>query len=248
MWKNNISFVLVEPKEPGNIGSAARALKNMGFKNLEMVNPVNHFHDEARWFARNSLDVLERAKIHESYAGAIENKSLVVGTTRRVGKMRGLVLPLKELAPRLAGIAAGNRVAIVFGREDRGLTTDEARQCGYLITIPAHPGQPSLNLAHAVLVVAYELSQFEAPAVSERFVHGDSIKPLLDRVRGLVARFGYKPTGYRDMEESIMNNIQHILGRSGLTSWELRMLQGLCTRLETGLGGGQEDGGKKSHD
>jgi TrmH family RNA methyltransferase len=157
-WKDNIYFVLVEPKEPGNVGASARAIKNMGFKNLCVVNPPAALTEgEGRWFARNAHDVLSSAQIYGTLADAVADKSVVVGTTRRKGKRRGLIMPADEGASRLYRMAASNKVAVLFGREAKGLFNEEVEECGFMLSIPSSKAQPSLNLSHAVLIIAYEL-------------------------------------------------------------------------------------------
>jgi len=93
LWQDNIFFVLVEPKEPGNIGASARALKNMGFTNLELINPAHHVTDEARFMACNATDLLDKAAVYPNLEKAIAEKSLIIGTTRRLGRRRGLIVP-----------------------------------------------------------------------------------------------------------------------------------------------------------
>lgn len=156
-WKDNVSFVLVEPKESGNIGASARAIKNMGFMNLCMVNPPSQLTDEARWFACNALDVLETARSYPDFRSAIADKAIVVGTSRRTGKRRGMILPLEQGAKKIIERAKAGKVAILFGREAKGLLNEEVDECGLLLTIPTSKEHRSLNLAQAVLIVAYEL-------------------------------------------------------------------------------------------
>ena len=114
-WKDNIFFVLVGPEELGNIGASARALKNMGFKNLELIKPASHVANEARFMACNAVDILQQATIYSTLEEAIKRKSLVIGTTRRLGKRRGLILPLKESLKRIIATAKRNKIAILFG-------------------------------------------------------------------------------------------------------------------------------------
>jgi len=156
-WKDNLSFVLVEPKESGNIGASARAIKNMGFMNLCMVSPPALLTDEARWFACNALDVLESARSYPDVHSAIRDKAIVVGTSRRTGKHRGMILPVEQGARQIIERAKSGKVAILFGREDKGLLNEEVDECGLLLTIPTSKEHRSLNLAQAVLIVAYEL-------------------------------------------------------------------------------------------
>lgn len=123
-WKENISFMLIEPKKPGNIGASARAIMNMGFKNLELVNPGKFLADEAMCMAYNAIDVLEKAKIPSSFKDAVKDKSIVIGTTKILGERKGLILPLKDGIKRII-TARKNKIAILFGREDKGLTNKE---------------------------------------------------------------------------------------------------------------------------
>jgi TrmH family RNA methyltransferase len=235
-WKENISFILIEPKEPGNIGASARAMKNMGFKNLELVNPGDFLSNEARQMACDSIDILKRAKIHLGFKDAIEDKNLVIGTTRRLGRRRGLIIPLKDSVKRIVTSAKKNRIAILFGRERNGLTNQEVEKCGFLITIPADPLLPSLNLAQSVLIVAYELSQKAYKTSSPVFVKHGEAEALYKHIHSTLKLLEYIPRGDRDLESKIMRNIKHLIGRAGLTDWELNMLHGVCSQIEKRIG------------
>ena len=136
-WKDNISFVLVEPRDPGNIGSSARALKNMGFGRLSLVNPVP-LTDETRWLAHNALDVIKAAAVYSDLAEALKKKAIIIGTTRRKGKRRGLIYNVDDGAKKIVELASTNKVAILFGREDRGLYNEEVEECGFMLNIPAN--------------------------------------------------------------------------------------------------------------
>ncbi|MCL5024395.1 MAG: RNA methyltransferase [Nitrospirae bacterium] len=252
-WKSNISFVLVEPKEPGNIGASARAIKNMGFGNLCLVKPPAAMSEEGRWFARNAHDVLDSAEVHASVEEAIRDKSLVVGTTRRAGRRRGVILPVEKGAMRVRDAAMNNTVAILFGREARGLFNDEVGECGFMLTIPSSRLQPSLNLAQAVLIIAYELAKCgegrgeacggarkkkydNSTLKAELATHGE-VDALYARISGVLELLQYIPKGDRNIREKIITNLKHFIGRAGLTEWELNMLQGLCTQIEKKMRG-----------
>jgi TrmH family RNA methyltransferase len=249
-WKDNVYFILVEPKEPGNVGSSARAIKNMGFKNLSVVSPpASMTEGEGRWFARNAHDVLSSAGIYGTLAEAVADKSVVVGTTRRKGKRRGLILPADEGASRLYRMAASNKVAVLFGREARGLFNEEVEECGFMMSIPSSKAQPSLNLSHAVLIVAYELFLAEhvgqlaeeeagpyllspdARPFPSLAGHGE-IADLYERISRSLELLEYIPRGDRNIRNKIMANLKHFIGRAGLTEWELKMLYGLCRQIE----------------
>ncbi len=188
-WKDNISFILVEPKEAGNIGASARALKNMGFKNLELVKPVHFFTDETRFMACNAVDLIEQAIVHSDLKDAIKDKSLVIGTTRRLGKQRGLIIPLKDSIKRIILTAKKNRVAILFGREDKGLSNKEKEECGFLITIPTDFSSPSLNLAQSILLVAYELSQKVYSGTTPVIVKHEELENFYNHVNSTIELF-----------------------------------------------------------
>jgi TrmH family RNA methyltransferase len=231
-WKDNISFILIDPKEAGNIGASARALKNMGFKNLELVKPVLFFTDETRFMACDAVDVVEQATVHSDLKDAIKDKSLVIGTTRRLGKQRGLIIPLKGSIKRIVLTAKKNRVAILFGREDKGLSNKVVEECGFLITIPTDSLSPSLNLAQSILLVAYELSQKVCSGTTPVIVKHEELENFYNRTNSTLKLLEYITRGNRDLEMKIMRNLKHLIGRTGLTDWELRMLYGICSQVE----------------
>ncbi len=142
-----VTAVLVEPQSPGNIGSAARALHNMGLSRLRLVRPVEFRVAEARRMAMGGQTLLRDAGESPSLPAAIAEAGLVIGTTRRRGKNREPSLDVRDAAGRAASAAAsGDEVALVFGREDSGLTTAELDACHLLAWIPTGPEYPSLNL------------------------------------------------------------------------------------------------------
>jgi tRNA (cytidine32/uridine32-2'-O)-methyltransferase len=153
-----IRIVLVGTQHPGNIGSAARAMKTMGLSRLLLVAPERYPHREADALAAGADDVLAAAGIHATLAEAVADCRLVLGCTARSRRV-----PLPEQAPReaaafaLAEAAAGTEVALVFGRERTGLENDELQLCHGAVHIPSNPEYGSLNLAAAVQVLAYEL-------------------------------------------------------------------------------------------
>jgi len=233
-WKENVYFVLVEPKESGNIGASARAIKNMGFTNLTLINPVP-LQDEAYWMAWASKDILEKAQIFRKLDESLKDKALIVGTTRRRGAKRGAILDVKDGVKRVYEVAQNNKVAILFGREDKGLFNEEVEKCGYLITIPTSLLQPSLNLAQAVLIVAYELMRCDElkdfHMNRQFYVSQTELDKLYERLFRLLKKIDYIPDN-PDIEKRIINNFRHFFGRTGLTFWELKLLHGLCTHIE----------------
>ena len=259
---DNISFLLVEPFLGGNIGASARAIKNMGFSRLELINPNQHLSDEAYAFAHGATDVLESAVIHTSFDQAISDKSIVVAVTRRLGKTKGMIFPIKEGTKKIADFAATNKVVIVFGREDKGLLNEETDKCGFVITIPSSDAQPSINLAQSVMLISYEIANaisyaihLDCEGVALTLPQGEKIpldplkqiphdyqttlalatqtklNELYTHIKETLKLLDYGMRGSEDLEGDIMRNISHLIGRYGLTDWEVRMLHGLCGRI-----------------
>ena len=234
-WKDNVHFILVGPTEPGNVGAAARAIKNMGFHQLELVDPVPYITDEARSMACHAQDVLVAAKVYKTLRRAIAEKSLVVGTTRRLGSQRGLILDIRAGILRIRKAAAANEVSILFGNEHTGLTNPELEQCGLVLTIPSSPALPSLNLAQSVLIFAYELDRSKTWAKIPALLKSKEIQKVYRRLPGTLRLLGYGRKGDKDLNADIARNLRRLIGRAGLTEWELNMLLGLCTRIEQKL-------------
>jgi tRNA (cytidine32/uridine32-2'-O)-methyltransferase len=155
---DRIRVVLVGTQHPGNIGSAARAMKTMGLSRLVLVAPERAPDADSYALAAGADDVLAAAAIHPSLAEAVADCRLVLGCTARSRR-----IALEELEPRIAGARAvreaqgGGEIALVFGRERTGLSNDEYELCHAAVHIPANPDYSSLNLAMAVQVLSYEI-------------------------------------------------------------------------------------------
>lgn len=235
-WKDNISFILIDTLEAGNIGASARALKNLGFSRLELVRPRKYPSDKAGWFAHGAHDVLSAVQVHSELGHALKNVSAVIGTTRRAGKKRGLVYPVREAVERVRHLSDKNRVALLFGREDRGLTSDETAVCSFMIRIPGTPENASFNLAQAVLIIAYELSCADCTSSPpSQIISNQELSNLFDRLRTLLKMTGYAPKGIRDDEEQIMSDLKRIMAKASVTEREARMLHGVLSQIEEGL-------------
>ena len=172
--QENIRIVLVNTTHPGNIGGAARAMKNMGLAELYLVQPREYPAPRAVWRAAGARDVLANATIVESVDEAIADCALVVGTSARERRIPWPLLNPRECGEKIYSEAATHKTALLFGREDRGLTNDELQKCHYHVHIPSNPDYSSLNLATAVQVLAYEIrmasladDQGNLPSLSE---------------------------------------------------------------------------------
>ena len=232
-YSDRFSFVLVRPKSSGNIGAAARALKNMGFADLRLVAPPHYDRDRATARAVHAADLLDSARIYPDFLSAIDDCTIVVGTTARSGPYRNAALPLREAAAELAEFAPANRIAIAFGPEDFGLTNEDLKLCHRLITIPTAPAYPSLNLSQAVMVTAYELAAAlgatpsrESPV--EPFAPAGEVAAMFDRLTQALIYIGFIA---EDNHDHIIFALRVLLGRSGIHSRELDILNGIARQL-----------------
>jgi tRNA/rRNA methyltransferase len=238
---DQFAFVLFKPKSAGNVGAAARALKNMGFSDLRLAAPQIRHKREAAAMAVHGRDVLEGAKTYTDLAAAVADCALTVGTTCRPGFYRSDISAIRDAAPSLVRESHANRIAIVFGPEDFGLTNRELKLCQRLVTIPTAPAYPSLNLAQAVMVVAYELmlaagagrqtgEPFEFAPVAE-------VDAMFERMAQALIAIGFLP---EDNPDHIMFALRAIFGRSGLRPRELDILNGIAKHVGWFAEGGHE--------
>jgi tRNA/rRNA methyltransferase len=229
---DKFAFVLFSPKSSGNVGAAARALKNMGCADLRLVAPRDYDPRAAAAMAVHADDVLERARIFPDLATALDDRTLTVGTTSRVGPYRNETRTLRNAAPALIAESGANRVAIVFGPEDFGLTNLEIAQCQRLIMIPTAPEYPSLNLAQAVIVVAYELmlaaGAARTPMESTELASASEVEAMHRRMAEALVAIGFLP---EDNPGHLMFALRAMLGRSGIRPRELDILNGIARQV-----------------
>jgi len=227
-----IRIVLVGTQHPGNIGSAARALKTMGLSRLVLVAPSRFPHAEADALAAGADDVLAAAEVHASLAEAVADCRLVLGCTARSRRVALDEQSPREAATRALEVAAGDgQVALVFGRERTGLTNDELQLCHGAVHIPANPEYSSLNLAAAVQVLAYELrvSVLDATVAAQAVVskapaeHADLegfFAQLAQTLDAIDFHKGRAP-------ESAMRKLRRLFLRADLDTREVRLLRGI---------------------
>jgi len=229
---DQIGVVLVEPQIPENIGAAARAMSNMGLRRLSLVRPGNCDLSRVLKTATGpSIDVVEAMEVHDDLIPAIGPCGWVVGTTARIGANRPALLSPRELASDLIPITQENRVALLFGPEDRGLSNEHLRYCHTIATIPSG-GFSSLNLAQAVLVFCYEiflasreLGTRTVPRLADRF----ELEGMYDHLRDVLERIGFLDP---QNPEHWMLNIRRFLSRLPLRGREVRVIRGVCRQID----------------
>ena len=232
---DNISIVLVEPQGPINVGSVCRAMMNFGFFDLRLVNPCAAYRSlDARRMALKAEKILNHAPVFSSLQEALADCHLAFGTTRRFGKYREDCLTPKQSAVHAHAQSADSRVAFVFGREDRGLHTSELDLCQFFVTIGTDSAYPSMNLSHAVTLFLYELRQAGTDA---GIISGDSQMPAPARdVENMFQhmRRTLLTADYSDPQnpDHILRAFRRLFGRTGLSDREVRILQGLWSRID----------------
>jgi TrmH family RNA methyltransferase len=225
-----VTIVLVRPTRPANVAATCRAMKNMGLRRLRIVDPPEGLDDwDSRAPAYKAWDVLDGAEPASSLSEAVADSTLVVGTTGR-GDVPGTWTP-RQLAGEAAGRAAGGGLAVVFGPESSGLTSLELGLCHALVHVPTDPAQPSLNLAQAVLLLAYELRMAagvsEPTPDGERAASGD-LERALQELRGALLDIGYLDPLNPD---HILIELRRLAARAGPTPREVNLLRGLARQM-----------------
>lgn len=230
-----VRIVLVEPQIAGNIGATARAMKTMGLERLVLVAPAASPESvEARARAHGAEEVLAAARIVERLEEAVGDAHLLVGTTnRRRSRILPDPTPAREAAARIARTAQSHEVAILFGREDTGLSTRTLSRCQICATIPAARELPSLNLSHAVQVIAYELFLAAAgsvPRPAPDLASLAELEALYDRITRLMLAAGFVP--HENDPETFQASLRRALGRASLERRDVRTLHRMLTMLE----------------
>ena len=231
----NIRIVLVETSHSGNIGSAARAMKTMGLSNLYLVSPKS-VDEQSITLAAGADDVVRNAHIVDTFEQAIEDCSLVIGTSARLRHLQSTLIEPRECAEKAS--THQGQVAIVFGRERVGLTNEELLKCHYHLNIPANPEYSSLNLAMAVQLVSYEMRMaFLAKDKTEStFSTIEDIYPTAQEMEYFFAHTEqiYKTLGFIQ-NQGVMQKLRRLYNRSSLEKNELNILRGMLSAVEKRL-------------
>ena len=231
--KKNITLVLNRPKHAGNIGSVARCAKNMGIENVVVVAREEPDMEKIRQMSTHlALDVVERIRFVDNLDEALGGFQCIVGTTSRTGSMRQPSGSPREVARTLVDISQKNKVAILFGPEDYGLTNDELRYCRALIAIPTSAKLKSLNLSHAVLIVCYEIF-LASTVMPERFkprlAMSAELEGMYAQIKDLFVRIGFISPQNPDYW---MLNVRRFFSRIDLRSRDVKMIRGLCRQID----------------
>jgi tRNA/rRNA methyltransferase len=229
-----LAIILCSPQQPGNIGATVRAMANFGVTDLRLVTPCPHLHPEARKFAVNAHPLLGTAKVYSSLPDALADCHLSIATTRRCGRLRGDLLDSTAVPGLLATLPTDAQIALVFGREDSGLSSEEVALCSHAATVATTDELGSLNLAQAVLLFLYEIfrplttpspppirSETTLPAQAELHAMLGQMDEILERTAFLNPS---SPAGVR-------NKLHQLLGRARPDQEEVALLRGMWTQI-----------------
>jgi len=227
-----VRIVLIDPSHPGNIGSVARAMKNMALSDLVLVRPRSFPHAEADALAAGADDILARARIVASVAEGISDCGFIAGTTSRPRSYYWEFTTPRDAAARIVAAPAENRAALLFGSERYGLATEDLNHCNVLVRIPANPEYCSLNLAMSVQLIAYEIfmareqpnshTQLEMPLapsadVEHFYAHLHQVLNEID---------------FEDRTGHLMERLRRLFNRAQLDRNELNILRGILSAVQ----------------
>ncbi len=227
---NNLQVVLVEPQVPGNVGSTARAMKNMGLSRLTVVNPWFRDHPQSRYMAHGSEDILENARYTDTLEEAVADSVLVLGTTRRKRKSTPF-MNARSAAEEIHNALESGQVSVLFGREDKGLSNDELKCCHIHVTIPSSEKQPSLNLSQAVLVMAYEIYMFARPSSIKKLdlAAAKELAGMYEHLEESLTTLGFRQWNDGD---NYMKSLRRVFSRTKMEKRDVATIHKLCGEID----------------
>jgi tRNA/rRNA methyltransferase len=229
---SNLRIILVHPRGSGNIGSVARAMKNVDAGELAIVGKARTRSFWARAMAVHGREILADAKCYETLRDAIADSTLVVGTTCRAGLYRSHSQTPKEVAPTVVDALEKGKVALIFGPEDHGLSNKDLEHCQLLVTIPMHPDYPSLNVAQAAVISLYEFYVASLTPMNDSTVKradAEQVERLFDIMRNSLLKIGFLDS---ENPEHMLLAFRRIFGRAGLEEKDVRILTGMFRQIE----------------
>lgn len=225
---DHVSIVLVDAKTPANIGATARCMMNMGLSRLVLVNPPSDKNGDAVRLAAGADSILRQALVFSSLEEAVVGQGLVIGTSRQKSKRRKNILSPRDMALSVVPLLDRNNAAIVFGNEVNGLEIRDITLCHELVVIPSAEAFPSLNLSHAVMILAYELFVAAAPAApsAKELARTEDVELFYNQLQETLQAIGF----FGDQDSSrIMHALRQIFGRSRLDNRDVQILRGILS-------------------
>lgn len=239
MTLDDIRIVLVNTSHSGNIGSAARAMKTMGLSNLYLVDPACEIDSHASALAAGATDVLGKTVVVDTLADAIADCGLTIGTSARSRTLSWPMVEPRECGEKLVAEAEHGPVALVFGRENSGLTNEELQQCNYHVCIPANPEYSSLNLAMAVQTLCYETRMAylnKQPKVQEEdevtYPNAKQTELFYEHLEQTLNDTGFIIKQHPGM---VMTKLRRLFNRARPEEAEMNILRGILTSINKSI-------------
>jgi TrmH family RNA methyltransferase len=231
----SVVVVLHQPQDLVNIAAVVRAMKNFGLRDLRLVQPAVYDPHRIEGIAHKTGDVLKRVRLFDSFDAALADCVLVVGFTARGRTAKHNVRRPREAAPEILEAGARRKVALVFGREDKGLTNAELDRCHRQVTIPTSPEHPSLNLAQAFCVAAYELfaqredlPPLKAPRKTAPPASHEAVEQLIASAGETLDAIDFFKTRNAEL---VMRTVRGVVHRTPLDAREAKLLRAMCIEV-----------------
>ncbi len=234
--KGNVVIVLNRPKHSTNIGFVVRCARNRGIDRLIVIKRRRGYDEEEikRTATHFGADLVEGIEYFDDLELALAQFQYVVGTTARYGNtnLKREITGPREMAAKLAAIAQGNEVALLFGPEDRGLTNDELKYCDLLVTIPVSDDMRSINLSHAVMVLCYEIfiaANGSIGTFTPKLATSQEKEDMLAHLKEIFIKINFINP---ENPEYWMTAIRHFFSRIKLCSKDVRIIRGICRQID----------------
>jgi tRNA/rRNA methyltransferase len=231
MTESNVAIILLGTKHPGNIGSTARAMFNMGLSRLVLAAPKCSINEDSYRLAKSGKTVLDNAKTCRSLKSALRGIRFLVGTTGKTGGYRARTYSPRALAPRILDHAAQQKVGILFGPEDTGLVDRDLALCQLLLRIPTQRHANSINLAQSVMIVCYELllgTLDREPAHVPRLASVEQIEAMYAQLEKALLEVGFL---HSENTKHMMMRMRRLLGKAGLERSDVGVLRGIARQI-----------------
>ncbi|HYM61223.1 MAG TPA: TrmJ/YjtD family RNA methyltransferase [Thermoanaerobaculia bacterium] len=224
-----LRIILVEPREAGNVGAAARVMKNFGFSSLTIAGEHPDLDPLAGWWASGADDVVASATFTPTLHAAMAGAHVTVATTSSRGRVRPADFDPISLARHFETLGADQTLALVFGREDRGLTGEELAACQYTAVIPTNQAFPTMNLAQSVGIFCFALSQIRPAEAARDLAQATLVERLHERAQALLVEVGFL---HGNNPDRIYDDLRIIAGRAALDQREAEILLGMIRQIE----------------
>lgn len=231
MSKSNVVIILLGTKYPGNIGSTARAMFNMGLSRLILAAPKCSINEDSYRLAKSGKPILDSAKTCRSLSSALRGIRFLVGTTGKIGGYRSQTYSPRSLVPRILDHASQQKAGILFGPEDTGLVDHDLGLCQLLMRIPTERKANSINLAQSVMIVCYELllgSLDREPTHVPRLASIEQVEAMYAQLEKALLEIGFL---HSENTKHMMMRMRRMLGKAGLERSDVGVLRGIARQI-----------------